>query len=302
MSQVSIPVDMMDDSSLHHRVTPQSIRDEVLRMLRGHLYTELTFEELTQVVEPEEEKGARRRPKGRMLEHDYCPVFELRHVRDMRWNEASVMAGGPKLGLWRASLEQRYQRALANLEQEQPNCVWKLVACKVMRTNRRRVISYEASDGGVANGTAAMFAVMQETNYDNPRAVRVLPSFAQREEPDVLWNVPLVFADIAKAELVDPQLAAHLNGVEGPMTQYARTRRLGHMPPNLRRNRKWAIELMQEFRDSFDPIESDLAPLPPRFTEGQLTAARMLREEGQPMALIAQMLGAPVEEVSKALA
>jgi len=302
MTQVAIPVDMMEDSSLHHRITPQSIRDEALRMLQAKLYTELDFDEMLAEDEPEEEKGSRRKPRGKLTPYDMVPRHELRFVRALRWSEASVMQGGMKIGLWRASMELRYKRALDELQQEQPNCDWRLVACKVTRANRRRVVTVEGIEGSTASDAAAMAAVMAETNYDNPRTVRVAPSFRQVEEPDVLWHVPLVFCDIAKADLVDPQLAAQLNGVEGPMSQYIRTRQLRFMPPGLRRNRGWAVDLITEFRDAGLQAEMAAFAPAPRFNDDQIAAARMLREQGQPPALIATLLGATLEEVQKALA
>ncbi len=293
---LEIPVTLLNDRRLERRLTPETIRDVLVDMVKRYLYTELPLEELIAMDDPEE-RATRRTVKAVFDKTDKVPRHELRHMKACRWSQSGLTDGTQPVGRFIQSADMGYQRNLAQLRSEQPNCDWKLVAATVEQVDTTRVSQDGGSSEGSLNGTPD--PDVSRANRTRPSLVRVSNHSNFTATPDIRWLVGMVFADVARAELMDPNLHND-DGKPGPMSEYVVTRRIRHMPRTLRENRERAVEFLQDFHRRSGELSGGL--LTPKFSEDQLAEIRALRTEGFAPARIAKVLGVTLEEVEQALA
>ena len=112
----------------------------------------------------------------------------------------------------------------------------------------------------------------------------------------------MVFADIAKAGLVDPnQVDPEAKATTDDVYQYMQTRQLRYLSNGARKNRALAVALLKRFEEAQQDGAWKGQPQPLALTGAQLEAAWAMRTQGIAPAQIAELLKVDVDWLNAAL-
>lgn len=274
----------------------------LMHTLDRHMHLELSVEELVEMLPPPDEGGRRGGGRKRSTKFDQCCAFELRYCKSLSWSQGGVV-GKLEEGLFRYTVEDMFLRELNAVQQAQPNGNWKLVGGWIYQLNLARTVPVGAH-GEIAPRVEKPYGDDYYTG-DNAAAVLAQPTVRHVPTPDIRWWMPVVFADVARGELVDPsQVEPNAKPTTENVYKYMETRQLRWLSDGQRQNREKAVELLLkwgEFRaklaEEAVPRVATLAAL----SDGQLAEARKMRDEGFPLGRVASLLGVDAAALIEAL-
>lgn len=303
MTTGAIPFDGLPERKAAGRaVSSHVMLSELQEMLARHLYTGLSVDDLLALDEPDLDIVKKMKARNQKLtQYDMRPRYELRYSKGMRFSESGTMGRQTDLQ-FRSMVEYMFRlehQAIAGPLGEQPDGDWRLVGAVIRQVDLKRRVPVM---GGQVDD---LHSAIRKTNADNPGIIRQSGEIGgYTDEPDVVWMVPMVFADIAQAELQDPaRLHGTKAGAESALTAYIETRQLRSMSAGMRLGRKRCEDLLREYELRQDTNAADLLQRQAvQLSQAQVKAALEARLAGNPPALIASMMGIPIEVLEMALA
>lgn len=303
-----IPVTLANNlPSFRHPLDVNGIQRAITKVLTSALYTEIPVDELIEMLDPPKDPRDRR---GNVLSNathtqfDKRCAYELRYRKGFNFSQAGL-SGRLEEGLFAVTVEWMYNRELKVLQDEQPNCEWRLVAAFVDQVNTSAVYQKRMSEDEAS--TLGQVRAQGDDHYRKMKAGQNVEYLGSKtteiiSAPDIRWCVPMVFADIAKAGLVDPnQVDGEAKTTTNDVYQYIETRQLKYMSNGARKNRAKAVELLKRWETAQQDGAWKGVPQPLAFSAEQLEAARAMRLAGVAPAQIAGLLQVDVDWLNAAL-
>jgi hypothetical protein len=275
----------------------QASPEDIRRLLYELLQQEIVAVDATQLEELMALIGEGVRSERRVAHELRVKEFEISETAATR---------SMTVRQFKAVLDSNLAHCLRELNVEQGNCSWRIVAAKVSRSDGTGIES--------GPGPAASDGHWGDILKGGPnKAVEQRVTGAHRRVEHIRLRITLVYADMAGADVSDPNMVWGAEGVAGEMTKYAETRQIRHLPHGMRIQRELAEALLREFYATPAPEPSAVAietpPIqipeakPPSTRRAQSMAAKVREQAGRgiPPAAIAAALGIELAEVNAVL-
>lgn len=298
-----IPVERLTDLPPEARpLDPQGIVRTMTALVRKHIYTEIPVEQLVATLDPPTLKARRGEVVAAetFTQFDRSCAYELRYRKGLAVSQSGV-TGRLDERLFARDIEYQFLMELKALQEMQPNCDWRLVGAQIRQVNlaSRQMVSQPTEP------ELRITKVATDEDYARNGALLGSASAQYAVRPDVRWMMPMVFADVAKAELVDPnQVDPEARPTSDQVYKYIQTRQLRWLTAGQRKNRDLAVELLRTWEKTQLEGAESTAPVPAvtlAFTEEQRAEIVSLRQAGVSAQRIARLLGATVEDVEAVL-
>lgn len=266
----------------------------IARVIEEQLYTEIPLEELMAVDERPSERPGRRPTKHAR--------YELRHLKT-RLSE-SAYNGKVSVNMFVEDLRYRIRHVHEGLVKSQPNADWRLVGASVEQAS-----AHALQTVGVASPVYSdaryeeLWADERAAQHGYSRPQRTSSSHVLREYEDRRWHIELVFADVTQGELIDPQV---IRGDDPTRVSWYAAyidsdRDIAKLSHNAKLKRKAAERVIREMLGLATARVERAIPPAPRLTREQLDLANQMLVDGVAPAMLATLLGVPLEVLGQVL-
>lgn len=303
MDDLTVPVTRLPQRVLADApLSESSVQRVLVELLQSQLYTELPIEELLAVDEPEPDRSVRRRGPARALTRfDLCPRYELWYAKGMTFSEGG-MIGMTTENKFRELAKWMFDRELESIAKEQSKGKWKLVAALVHQQDFGIAVPVRGTGPDMAAQIRASGGAARSINISSEAPGAGGQIIGYQHQPAIRWVIPMVFCDIARADLVDPaRMYGTRDNPTSGLTEYIATRQFRHMSPGMTRNRELAESVVKEFESRRGEMAIAAARSIP-LTREQVELAEAMQADGIPLARIAQLVNVSVPLLELAFA
>lgn len=287
-------------------VTHESLYGYLQAFVEGEVFTNINLAELLEETIPAQDDpgGAGRAPSvdgrpGRPIR--VIPSYELRYD-ELRFSHSGIIAKCTPREL-AMTVRAAFNHTLERLKLEQPNAQWRLVGALIRRDEVNRLFD---STGDVSRYPGE-FNLAELVNEAEKAAMKVgrgtgeqgvvssdkLVQASVATRADYRSLMCCVFADVGKAEIVDP-IARRWHNESGPMARYAERQELRFLPLYLQQERHQAKAVLNRLVEAEEQVvQTDTTPPELEITAVSVQAMRVLRQSGQKWGEIGKAFGIP---------